>query len=436
MNNKFIKSIISLILIFVLTLSCNVTIYAVEENTAITTVINEGIMTGTDNGFEPNKTLTRAEAVTIIVRMYGVDSNTISSYANQSVFNDVTSSHWAAGYINYGCDKKIVNGMGNGIFGADQSVTIAEFLTMIVRYLGYGSTVESEGTWPTNYVLFGIENGLFDDIDSLYNTLSLRKHAAILIANALQMKGTNVKPIVKENDISMTCLDGSTQELNTTRRYVFKSTNPSVNLTKYTVTATSYDLNITNTTNYPCNSNEVDFNFEATISGSYQFKITVFDEQGHSKTMTDDFKISGNSYYQYPQNQISYTPSYSGNTNVNTNTNTNTSSGKREVVSYVKNLTDKTTLLNRNEMSKHGITYGVVKANINTIEGTVDATYIVQVPFSQRVAKGGILTVNVFDAQGKKIGTRQFQAAISLSPLVVSGYGNPASYEIVATLLK
>ncbi|MCQ2750011.1 MAG: S-layer homology domain-containing protein, partial [Clostridia bacterium] len=73
---NFKKVVAGLLALLMLALSVNVTFAAEEYNdaeaVAVAKVNAAGIMQGTDKGFEPAKTLTRAEAAAIMVRMKGI----------------------------------------------------------------------------------------------------------------------------------------------------------------------------------------------------------------------------------------------------------------------------------------------------------------------------------------------------------------------------
>ena len=55
--------------------------YTDDEAVVVAKVNAAGIMTGTDKGFEPSKSLTRAEAAAIIVRMKGISESTVKTSA-------------------------------------------------------------------------------------------------------------------------------------------------------------------------------------------------------------------------------------------------------------------------------------------------------------------------------------------------------------------
>ena len=84
--------------------------------TALAILSKLGIIQGDDKGnFNPENTITRAEAAAVVVRLTGLNAS-ISGSQNTN-FVDVPSSHWASGDIATANSMGIVVGYGNGYFG-------------------------------------------------------------------------------------------------------------------------------------------------------------------------------------------------------------------------------------------------------------------------------------------------------------------------------
>lgn len=97
-------------------------------NTAVSTLANLKIVYGrTDNGFEPNAFITRAEFTTIAARF----SDAV--YNGEDLFTDI-SGHWAREYINAAASIGWIVG-DNGIFRPDDNITRAEVMTLVNRML-------------------------------------------------------------------------------------------------------------------------------------------------------------------------------------------------------------------------------------------------------------------------------------------------------------
>ncbi|MCQ2911428.1 MAG: S-layer homology domain-containing protein, partial [Clostridia bacterium] len=177
-----------------------------------------GIMTGTDKGFEPSKSLTRAEAAAIIVRMKGISESAVKTAAGTTLFNDVAASHWASGYVNQASNLGIVKGVSATEFAPDREVTVAEFTTMAVRALGAGQLVDSQGTWPVNYVNFANENGILDDVNAIYTATASRMNAATIVANTLETTMWEKVGVKSNGEIEW----GKTYPVQTIRKNVLK----------------------------------------------------------------------------------------------------------------------------------------------------------------------------------------------------------------------
>ncbi len=117
------------------------------ENKSADALHTLGLFKGTDKGYELDKTLTRAEAVTMIVRLMGKEEYALSAEW-EIPFTDV--SEWAVPYIGYAFANKITYGISDTEFGSNTTVPYNQFLTMVLRMLGYGES-ENNYTWDSPY---------------------------------------------------------------------------------------------------------------------------------------------------------------------------------------------------------------------------------------------------------------------------------------------
>lgn len=91
------------------------------------TLINAGIITGYGDGnYHPDEGVTRAQAVTMIARLKGLQPK-------QGGFKDVPANAWYAGYAGALKEAGIVVGYEDGSFGGDRVITRAEIIAMINR---------------------------------------------------------------------------------------------------------------------------------------------------------------------------------------------------------------------------------------------------------------------------------------------------------------
>ncbi|MFA4843943.1 MAG: S-layer homology domain-containing protein [Candidatus Margulisiibacteriota bacterium] len=87
-----------------------------------------------DNSFKPDKGITRAELVTLLVRSLGLSAETLEPHAQTELFRDVTKKHWAIKYINYGNAVNYVTGYPDKSFQPNKVLTRAEGVTILARY--------------------------------------------------------------------------------------------------------------------------------------------------------------------------------------------------------------------------------------------------------------------------------------------------------------
>ena len=93
-----------------------------------------GLFKGTDKGFELDRQLTRAEAAVMLVRLLGAEPEAIArNYGHP--FTDVPS--WADPYVGYLYQNGLTNGISKTEFGSGRPTTLDDYLTFMLRTLGY-----------------------------------------------------------------------------------------------------------------------------------------------------------------------------------------------------------------------------------------------------------------------------------------------------------
>jgi len=97
-----------------------------------------GILLGTDKGYELEKELTRAEAAVMIVRLQGGEVLALEKkFAHP--FIDVPS--WATAYVGYLYEHNQTLGISKTLFGSEQPITVSQYVTFLLRTLGYSDKV-------------------------------------------------------------------------------------------------------------------------------------------------------------------------------------------------------------------------------------------------------------------------------------------------------
>lgn len=103
------------------------------SSNAISTLEDMGVVIGYPGGkFRPANDITRAEFAAMMVRFAGLEGKT----AGGNHFSDVKSTSWAANDINLGVEHGLFIGYEDGTFRQNQSITRAEVMASINRFLG------------------------------------------------------------------------------------------------------------------------------------------------------------------------------------------------------------------------------------------------------------------------------------------------------------
>jgi len=94
-------------------------------------VVSRGLFSGTSTTtFSPNTAMTRGMFVTALGRLANAD---VSGYTKSS-FTDVKGDAYYMGYIEWASKNNIVNGVGNGRFAPDQSITREQMAVIMQNY--------------------------------------------------------------------------------------------------------------------------------------------------------------------------------------------------------------------------------------------------------------------------------------------------------------
>ncbi len=104
---------------------------------------SEGLLKGNEKGLDLLKPLTRAEAVTLLVRALGMESETGNYKTSQ--FSDIQSDNWASPYAALAKSRGIVNGVSETEFAPNEQVTADQFATFTLRAMGESNFDYTEG---------------------------------------------------------------------------------------------------------------------------------------------------------------------------------------------------------------------------------------------------------------------------------------------------
>ena len=181
------KRILSFVLSLVLVLSLIPSTFAAsnEANEAAQSLYELGLFsgTGTDaNGnpiFDLDRAPTRHEAVTMLVRLLGKGEEAENGTWN-TPFTDVAD--WAKPYVGYAYTNDLTPGTSATTYSGNNTVTASEYLTFVLRALGYssGADFQWDRAWELSDSL-GITNGQYNADTTSFT----RGDVAIISYNAL-----------------------------------------------------------------------------------------------------------------------------------------------------------------------------------------------------------------------------------------------------------
>ena len=151
----------------------------IENTEAVTILTGLGVIQGDEKGnFNPQGTLTRAEATVIITKILGA----ADIKATTDKFTDVTENYWGMPYIAYCVAEEIVAGMGDGTFAPNAKLTGYQWATLLLRTLGY--KIEGE-SWQIDVAKLVKSLDLADGITFVGTEEISRQDAAQMAFNAL-----------------------------------------------------------------------------------------------------------------------------------------------------------------------------------------------------------------------------------------------------------
>lgn len=200
------RRVVVLLLTVFLILTCSVTSLAkrnvaLEESYA-TRLKELGLFYGVaENDFDLERAPTRIEALVMLIRVLGSE-NTALSGTWKHPFTDVPA--WADKYVGYAYENGLANGVSLTEFGTTNA-TSAQYLTFMLRALGYSDTNGKDFTWDKPYELaryamilpstVDIDNFWRADVAHIsYVALSARlKESTVTLAEKLIEAGTFTK---------------------------------------------------------------------------------------------------------------------------------------------------------------------------------------------------------------------------------------------------
>lgn len=162
---------------------------ALAASSASDSVIEEviratGIMVGDESGdMNLNNTVTRAEYAKMLVSA-STYKDKVSGASNSSPFKDVPYTHWAAGYIKTAVEQGWLTGYLDGSYKPDNTVTLEEAATGVLKLLGYTSE-DFSGSYPYGQLALYESLGLDVNVTASQGTAMTRRNMMYLFYNLL-----------------------------------------------------------------------------------------------------------------------------------------------------------------------------------------------------------------------------------------------------------
>lgn len=141
----------------------------------------------TDGTFRPDQTVTKAEAATMLARLYAVSEDEMENYTSD--FKDVSQNAWHSKAVGLLQRLGVVTGY-KGSFNPENAITRAEFVAMVSRFSGVSETEVSsafndieENHWAANYIAVAQNQGWLTG----YNDGSFKPDQKITRAEAVKV---------------------------------------------------------------------------------------------------------------------------------------------------------------------------------------------------------------------------------------------------------
>ena len=151
---------------------------------AVKVLSEAGIIQGDANGkFNPEQTVTRAQATAFLCRMLGIEET--AKVKKSTKFSDVPQSYWASGYVAAIADQGVISGFTDGTFKPNNPVTYAQMIKLLVCAWGYEDEALQKGGYPSGYVTIAEQYGITTGVTIVNSQNCPRKNVAQLCCNTL-----------------------------------------------------------------------------------------------------------------------------------------------------------------------------------------------------------------------------------------------------------
>lgn len=170
MKNKIMSTVLAFVLITAFIPFASAT--NDEANAAADELHELGLLGGVGTNadgtinYDLDRTPTRAEAVTMLVRFLGKETEAKAGQW-KTPFTDV--AEWAEPYVGYAYANGLTGGVGGGLFGSASEISATQYLTFLLRALDYSSTTDFR--WDKAWELtdkLGLTHGEYNIADTTF----------------------------------------------------------------------------------------------------------------------------------------------------------------------------------------------------------------------------------------------------------------------------
>ena len=166
-----------------------------------------GIIKGDPDGsMRLSDNLTRAEAVTLLTRLYGFNPET-SDAAPANKFSDM-DGHWACNAAMIAKGLRIVDTVDGEAFNPDENIHAEEFIKMVICLLGYQDVAEQRGGSPHGYLMQASQLGVTKGVSVATGNYITREDAVQMLCNSLDIPVMAMTGFNPKEGNTYTIMDG------------------------------------------------------------------------------------------------------------------------------------------------------------------------------------------------------------------------------------
>lgn len=169
-----------------------------ETRQAVNELAEKNILNGyIDETFRPNDSISRAEFAKASVLALTVKTNLSLGAVQEISYRDVSPNAWYAKDVANAVALGLMKGDAEGTFRPNDTVSVDEVVTILIRALGYTEADLDMSGWPASYINKAREIGLLNDYS--YHGDCTRGQAATLLAKMLTLPQAGAEQLANQN---------------------------------------------------------------------------------------------------------------------------------------------------------------------------------------------------------------------------------------------